>query len=234
MAALESTVILGAGIMGLSTAYFLSLSPNTAGQSIHLVESASELFASASGYAGGFLAEDWFSPPMASLGALSYRLHRELAEQHNGKAKWGYSTSTVFSLDTSAPSNGHDRDGSGHRDAKDRASQSRFQEFWDAVEGPRWLAKEKDQHLEMLGQRESTGTVNPRKLCDFLLAECRARGVQLHQPARAVHVSKDMLRNELASIRLAKQNNEEMDSTTISRVILQRFTDVIQFRARGS
>lgn len=53
-----NTVILGAGIVGLSTAYFLSQTGNTAPSSIHLVDSSPQLFQCASGLAGGFLARD--------------------------------------------------------------------------------------------------------------------------------------------------------------------------------
>jgi glycine/D-amino acid oxidase-like deaminating enzyme len=53
-----STVIVGSGIIGLSTAYFLSESRNTDPKSIHLVDASSELFRCASGFAGGFLAAD--------------------------------------------------------------------------------------------------------------------------------------------------------------------------------
>ena len=94
----NNTVILGAGIIGTSTAYYLSQSPTTPPESIHLIESSPRLFASASGYAAGFLASDWFSTPTASLGALSFRLHKELAEAHNGAEEWGYSRSTGTSM----------------------------------------------------------------------------------------------------------------------------------------
>lgn len=53
-----NTVILGAGIVGLSTAYFLSRSGNTKPESIHVVDPSPELFRCASGLAGGFLASD--------------------------------------------------------------------------------------------------------------------------------------------------------------------------------
>jgi myosin-crossreactive antigen len=53
-----STVIIGAGIIGCATAYYLANSGNTCPDTIHLVEVSPELFASASGHAGGFLAED--------------------------------------------------------------------------------------------------------------------------------------------------------------------------------
>src|ERR1700742_5041277 len=94
-----STVILGGGIIGLSTAYYLSRArPPTSRSKIYIIDSSPTLFASASGYAGGFLALDWFSPSVASLGALSFRLHRELAEEYGGQEKWGYAGSHVYSL----------------------------------------------------------------------------------------------------------------------------------------
>src|SRR4051794_19166928 len=48
-------VIVGGGIIGTATAYYLSESHSNP-SSIHIIESAPRLFASASGYAGGFLA----------------------------------------------------------------------------------------------------------------------------------------------------------------------------------
>lgn len=53
-----STVIVGAGIVGCATAYYLATSGGTKPDTIHLIEASPELFASASGKAGGFLASD--------------------------------------------------------------------------------------------------------------------------------------------------------------------------------
>jgi glycine/D-amino acid oxidase-like deaminating enzyme len=53
-----NTVIIGSGIIGLCTAYFLSESGNAEPESIYLVDASSELFRCASGFAGGFLAAD--------------------------------------------------------------------------------------------------------------------------------------------------------------------------------
>ncbi|CDO73773.1 hypothetical protein BN946_scf185015.g101 [Trametes cinnabarina] len=95
---MPTTVILGAGIIGLSTAHHLSqLAPPA--HKIHLVEAAPQLFASASGKAAGFIAKDWFAPAVAPLGNLSFILHRALADKHNGRARWGYSESISYSLD---------------------------------------------------------------------------------------------------------------------------------------
>lgn len=53
-----NTVIIGSGITGLSTAYFLSESGHADPKSIHLIDASEELFRCASGLAGGFLAQD--------------------------------------------------------------------------------------------------------------------------------------------------------------------------------
>jgi len=55
---MPSTVIIGAGIIGCSTAYYLSENATGSNNAIHLVENSPELFASASGKSGGFLAAD--------------------------------------------------------------------------------------------------------------------------------------------------------------------------------
>lgn len=85
---MATTVIIGSGIIGLSTAYYLS--KRQPGSSIHLVDSSPELFASASGYAGGFLAKDWFPPVVMPLAELSYKEHVKLAEEHNGRERWAF------------------------------------------------------------------------------------------------------------------------------------------------
>ncbi|KAI0600643.1 FAD dependent oxidoreductase [Biscogniauxia sp. FL1348] len=92
----SSIVILGAGIIGVSTAYYLCQEAADAdAATIHLVEPCPELFASASGHAGGFLARDWFAPAVAPLGALSFDEHRRLAEREGGARGWGYAPSTA-------------------------------------------------------------------------------------------------------------------------------------------
>jgi glycine/D-amino acid oxidase-like deaminating enzyme len=55
---MSNTVILGSGIIGVSTAYYLSQSSNTPPDSIHLVDPIAEFFHCASGFAGEYLASD--------------------------------------------------------------------------------------------------------------------------------------------------------------------------------
>ncbi|KAK2757767.1 putative FAD dependent oxidoreductase [Colletotrichum kahawae] len=84
----RNIVIVGGGIIGSTTAYFLTRHPkyNPALHRITILE-ASSVAAGASGKAGGLLAL-WAYP--SCLVPLSYRLHRELAEEHGGEKRWGY------------------------------------------------------------------------------------------------------------------------------------------------
>ena len=117
------TIILGSGIIGLSTAYYLSrlsASPSKGPKpDIHLVDPSPELFASASGKAAGFLARDWFAPAVEALGEFSFDLHRKLAEEHNGRERWGWSESLSYSMDR----DGSDESGEDNKtNEKDRKS----------------------------------------------------------------------------------------------------------------
>ncbi|KAL8790558.1 MAG: hypothetical protein Q9195_006302 [Heterodermia aff. obscurata] len=192
-----ATVIIGAGIIGTSTAYYLSQSDNTDPASIHLVESSPELFASASGYAAGFLARDWFRPALASLGALSFDLHKELAERNDGTQKWAYSKSTGTSLEESMGKKGEDwlLDGVSRSVA---AKSTETQEKGD--DRPTWL-KGKGR-LDVISSGDSTAQVDPLPLCRFLLQKCLSRGVHLHHPAHAISISRTAS-SSLESIRIA-------------------------------
>lgn len=86
----SAVVIVGAGIIGLSTAYYLS-SIRKSGRSITIVDNASILYAGASGKANGILGDYGFKPEADLLGKLSWTLHRQLASQHSGQVAWGYS-----------------------------------------------------------------------------------------------------------------------------------------------
>ncbi|OJD18003.1 hypothetical protein AJ78_01960 [Emergomyces pasteurianus Ep9510] len=81
-------IVIGGGIIGCSTAYFLTRHPsyNPSRHKITILE-ATEIAGGASGKAGGLLAL-WAYP--SSIVPLSYNLHAELAREHNGKERWGY------------------------------------------------------------------------------------------------------------------------------------------------
>ncbi|KAF5365324.1 hypothetical protein D9758_005419 [Tetrapyrgos nigripes] len=87
-------VIIGGGIIGCSTAYYLSRHPSFSSQStsspitIKLIEASKQGPAQgASGKAGGLIAK-WAYPK--ELVNISFAEHVKLAEEHNGKDRWGW------------------------------------------------------------------------------------------------------------------------------------------------
>lgn len=150
--------IIGGGIIGTATAYYLS---QLSEDSITIIESSERLFASASGFAGGFLAKDWFAPSVASLGALSFDLHRALAGENKGRQKWGYSSSTALGLanDEGVGAGKDQRDEDWLRQGTSRSTvASTDNDPTDVLRddgSPAWLVKQKDRSVEVIG---GTGT----------------------------------------------------------------------------
>jgi glycine/D-amino acid oxidase-like deaminating enzyme len=203
----QGTVIIGAGIMGLSTAYYLAESGKTKPDTIHLVEVSPELFASASGKAAGFVASDWFGPSTASLGALSFRLHQELADKHDGKTNWGYSRSTGTSLMEGSRSSGPQSE-DWLAEGGSRADVAAMHEYHSDSVGPAWLTRRKGDEVEMLSEHGGVAQVDPLRLCQFLLRESLQKGVRLHHPAKAVRTSQDA-NNEMSGIRIVHESGTE-------------------------
>lgn len=84
-----SSFVIGGGIIGSTTAYYLTRHPkfNPALHTITVLEAAPAIATGASGKAGGLLAL-WAYPDC--LVPLSYKLHAELAAEHDGVKRWGY------------------------------------------------------------------------------------------------------------------------------------------------
>ncbi|KAI9462453.1 FAD dependent oxidoreductase [Lactarius psammicola] len=183
-APVNNVLIIGAGIIGVATAYHLSqLSP---GLTIHLLDSSPSLFASASGKAAGFLARDWFPPATASLGALSFDLHRRLAEEHDGSRLWGYSPSTAFSL----PEARRAPDGKKGEDwlfeGVSRSTSAVVNAGYNSTAAlPLWLAAGREvapPAADAISSGATSAQVDPLQLCQFLLAQCLSRNVHVHHP----------------------------------------------------
>jgi glycine/D-amino acid oxidase-like deaminating enzyme len=158
MAAPQSTVILGAGIIGVSTAYYLSQS--IPGSSIHLIDSSPELFASASGKAGGFLAADWFGPASAPLGLLSFKLHKQLSDEFDGSEKWGYARSTgaSFTQPEDIIGDDDDKDGEWLEHGRSRAEVAETHGFFEG-EGPAWLMRREGDEYDVISADETVAQV---------------------------------------------------------------------------
>ncbi|CAE6457036.1 unnamed protein product [Rhizoctonia solani] len=152
----KRVAIIGGGIIGASTAYYLSALAQDI--EIHIIESVS-IAAAASGKAGGFLALDWHGERTRSLATLSFDLHQELADAHDGVKRWGYRRTHTLELGIS----------------KNRRTKS--------VPGAEWLKS--ITKYSKLGNEETTGQVHPFYLTQTLVEVAQSRGVQVHLGASA-------------------------------------------------
>lgn len=90
-------IIVGAGIIGVCTAYYLTKHPDFNPETHHITIIESKRVAGgASGKAGGLLAL-WAFPQQ--IVPLSFKLHQELADEYNGEEEWGYRRLTTVSLE---------------------------------------------------------------------------------------------------------------------------------------
>jgi len=88
-ALMHHIVIVGAGIIGISTAYFLSHSPSAQDHTITIFDPSPPV-SGASGKAAGFISWCWTGSATASLEELSFKLYEELAQEYAGAEKWSY------------------------------------------------------------------------------------------------------------------------------------------------
>ncbi|KAI4693542.1 uncharacterized protein J4E88_001915 [Alternaria novae-zelandiae] len=100
----DDTVILGAGVIGLATAYQLALAHRKTVNAttrphgkIIVIERAAHITPAASGQATGGLGDFGFASGVADLGVLSYKLFQELALA-NGMKEFGFSESTIYRI----------------------------------------------------------------------------------------------------------------------------------------
>ncbi|MCJ1269016.1 hypothetical protein MMC22_008904 [Lobaria immixta] len=100
-------VIIGAGggVVGSCIAYFITRHPryDRNSHSVTVLE-ASSIGSGASGKAGGVVAT-WADP--SCIAPLSYRLHSELAEKHDGAQNWGFRNVHCADVDAMGEAVGH-------------------------------------------------------------------------------------------------------------------------------
>ncbi|KDN45290.1 FAD dependent oxidoreductase [Tilletiaria anomala UBC 951] len=158
------TVVIGGGIIGSSSLYYLARHPGRpAGSTITLIEACNEVAPGASGKAGGFLALDWHGIETASLAELSFKLHRELADAGNGKERWGYRDVETLQV---------------HLDTT--KSRSKCPKELD------WVDSKIVTSTSSMGGGGTTAQVTPKHLVQYLVEEaCKQPGVSVRLGTRA-------------------------------------------------
>lgn len=90
-------IIVGAGIIGVCTAYYIVHHPKFDPKKYHItIVESKRVAGGASGKAGGLLAL-WAFPQQ--IVPLSFQLHQDLSDKYNGEQEWGYRRLTTVSLE---------------------------------------------------------------------------------------------------------------------------------------
>lgn len=92
-----------------------------------------------------------FGSSSASLGQLSFDLHKDLADSHDGRNRWGYSPSTGTSLAQSSGGTKGARGDDWLRQGTSRAEVAAEHEFV-AGDGPAWLTRKKGDSIEIISE----------------------------------------------------------------------------------
>ncbi|KAL3957368.1 hypothetical protein ACCO45_007946 [Purpureocillium lilacinum] len=200
----RNIVIVGGGIIGCTTAYYLTRHPkfNPALHTITLLEAAPTVAAGASGKAGGLLAL-WAYP--SCLVPLSYKLHNELATEHDGAQKWGYRQLTCGSFEATV-------------------SKSRLDEMKKAKdEGKAWekLPKQDDAAKELLepgALPQDLDWVDRDSISGAIAELAQKAGVELRTHAKVT---------KLVTSKTAVEKVEYQDRTTNETREVRDVTDVI-------
>jgi glycine/D-amino acid oxidase-like deaminating enzyme len=155
------TVVIGGGIIGLSTAYFLASTPDSDGETakVTIIDNAPSLLQSTSGAANGGTGPGDGNEPLCEL---NFSLLTRLKEEHRGFDEWCHRECQTVKVVPRAGGSGGDRDDSEEDDDK----------------MPSWLAgwEEKHKAVKIGGTFEH---VFPRLVCEFLIRRCREMGVTI-------------------------------------------------------
>lgn len=207
----RTIVIVGGGIIGCASAYYLTRHPayDPTKHKITLLE-ADKIAGAASGKAGGLLAL-WAYP--ASLVPLSYRLHQELAAEHNGAERWGYRGVHCGQVEctgrqlVTAQKDGDDDDAAGTAretgapslgptkplPKRDGAALAKLRATAGLPPDLDWLHASAVHAYEEMGDPTTTAQVHPRLFTTAIAALARDAGVQIREdtPVTALTYSAD-------------------------------------------
>ncbi|OMJ22830.1 putative oxidoreductase [Smittium culicis] len=172
----ERVVIIGGGVVGVSSAYFLSQhyeelnkGSSSNGQrevDIVLVERTG-LASCASGAAGGFLAKGTFhqGADIEELSTKGFDLHQQLADELDGYSRYGYRRVSTYSVECSPNAA--------------KASNLASEKVVDSDTEISWLKQDAIISSMQIGSASDTAQVTPKLLVETLWQEASSRGARL-------------------------------------------------------
>ncbi|KAH3670470.1 hypothetical protein OGAPHI_000985 [Ogataea philodendri] len=193
-------VIVGAGIIGVCSAFYLTRHPNFDPEKHHItIVESKRVAGGASGKAGGLLAL-WAFPQQ--IVPLSFQLHQDLAAEFNGEKEWGYRRLTTISVEgditetrlknldvkkrerTTKRSQQAEQDATEVKSTKitkntrnySMESQNSADSSPDLPEGLTWIDQRLIDGWNHLGNQNTTAQVHPYQFTTHILKQCIATG----------------------------------------------------------
>lgn len=189
----KNIVIIGGGIIGCTSAYYLTRHPSfdPSKHTITLLE-ASSIAGGASGKAGGLLGL-WAYP--SSLVPLSYRLHQELAQAHGGADRWGYRAVHCAQVDCvgkkpERATNGGSKEDNVSLQKRSKEALGKLRAAGVPAELD-WIDPEALRYYDEMGTPATTAQVHPFQFTTAMADLARDAGVKIltHAPVDKIHYS---------------------------------------------
>ncbi|ORY58048.1 FAD dependent oxidoreductase [Pseudomassariella vexata] len=228
----KEITIIGGGIIGCSTAYFLTRHAfySAATHRITLLEaSSSNAGGGASGKAGGLLAL-WAFPQ--NIVPLSFKLHQELAKEHDGEKRWGYRRCWASQVDCkarvppglgagyaqaggvpTATAGAHAEPSKGLH--KDHKMDSKALRKLGAPDDLDWLDTVHSlRGYDNMGTPDDTAQVHPELFTRSMAQLAEEAGVTIITGARVTSINKDTDGKSIRSVTYEKDGQEKTLPTT--------------------
>lgn len=222
----RNIVIVGGGIIGCCTAYYLTRHPlyNPSKHKITLLESTT-IAGGASGKAGGLMAL-WAYPK--ELVPLSFKAHQDLATEHNGAERWSYravhcgevscegnvpvhSTSSVEGKDNAMDGGGPDA----HLSLKKRSASAIARLRAAGVpEDLDWISPDALRGYEEMSTPSSSAQVHPFQFTVAMAELAAEKGADVKTDARVEEILYSGKR--VKGVRYStKEGSKEIDATDV-------------------
>ncbi|EEH05249.1 conserved hypothetical protein [Histoplasma capsulatum G186AR] len=202
----ETTVIIGAGVIGLSTAYYLAQALNETTSymppyepDVVVIDSSHDICAGASGKATGGLGNFGFRPETSSLGSLSYKLHKELASKYNGREKYKFSDLSIYRVSS--------KNFAGNPSPPDSWSSSAPIDK-NISDLPPWINPSNDWKVQLLADAPHAAHLDPEQFCRFLRHQCENLGVRFLLNSEVTSVQRDHARQSFTSITVQTRDTQ--------------------------
>ncbi|KAH9845576.1 putative oxidoreductase [Teratosphaeria destructans] len=225
----RNIVVIGGGIIGCTSAYFLTRHPayDPNKHKITLLEST-KIAGGASGKAGGLLAL-WAYP--SSIVPLSYRLHKELADEHGGEERWGYRAVHCGQVDcrgrhlpdkTTPKVDGKDgeMDGeNGETKGEHLSLQKRTKEALGKLRAAGvpadldWVAPETNVRYDEMGDPSTTAQVHPYQFTRAMAELAAEKGAEIRTNARVTRINYSAGGDAVESVTYSDNKNGGKEET---------------------